>query len=439
MKRLPILFTVFTAALLLRLLLLFIDYSWDVNNHISWAEDLIRNRFSESFYTTISTNVFGSKYPNYPPLSLFLFYLLYPLQSFIHSLVWWANVTIPVFPSQLIFFVESKTFLAGLFKIPSILADFGIVWLLILFAKKLIKGLSQRQEIYIALLFLFNPIVFYNSAFWGQIDSIPLFFLLSSLYLGMFTKQTILSILIIVISLLIKPNTIIYLPVYTYVLIIKNHSWKSIFLGGTVSLLLFYISFIPFNSNPGNILSPFILYWKYILDAQSLSLVSNGAFNFWVLILLHSDIVDSTLVGQLLSYKIVGYFLFIGNLSLSFYYIMKDKNVNNGIIYGFFFTSLTAFLFLTRMHERYVILLLPFLVLMVIQNKKLWPWFIVLTVAGFLNMYNSWPVPTIPGLKPLLENQIVYKFIAVAFIICFIGNLILYRFEKVLKNVRRKI
>src|SRR3989338_9814267 len=101
----------FVLGLLLRFSLLFIDYSWDINNHIVWAKDLWQRGFS-GFYETPSSEVYATIYPNYPHLSLFIFYLVYPLQSFIYSIAWWLNLTIPLFPSKLIFFIQSRAFLA---------------------------------------------------------------------------------------------------------------------------------------------------------------------------------------------------------------------------------------------------------------------------------------------------------------------------------------
>jgi len=101
-----------------------------VNNHIAWAKDLYIRGF-QGFYEKQSSEVYATLYPNYPPLSLFIFYLVYPLQSIIYKIAWWLNLAIRVFPSNLIFFIQKRILLAAMFKLPAIAADLGIAWLIL--------------------------------------------------------------------------------------------------------------------------------------------------------------------------------------------------------------------------------------------------------------------------------------------------------------------
>ena len=59
----------------------------------------------------------------------------------------------------------------------------------------------------------------------------------------------------------------------------------------------------------------------------------------------------------------------------------------------FFLIAFIAFLFLTKMHERYSLLPLPFLLLATLMNRKLLKWFIILSLISLFNLYHSWPVP----------------------------------------------
>ncbi len=406
------------AALLLRFGLVFIDYSWDVNNHITWAEDLIRYGFSEDFFSTISTKAFGSLYPNYPPLSLYLFYALYPLQAVIHAVVWWLNTTVPVFPSNLIFFIETKTFLAGIYKIPSIITDFAVAWLLFVFARKLHHSKTGTILQFIAIAFLLNPVVFYNSAFWGQIDSMPIFFALAALYLVLYTKMPVLSMLLFTAGLLIKPNTFVYIPVYVYILL-RNYSLRTLTIGALASYLLFYVSYIPFNSNLLDITAPLKLYYEKVLQAQSLSSVSNGALNFWALVLPSSGIPDADMILGIANYRVLGYLLFLFFSALTIWRLVKSKE-KESIVKGLFFTSLAGFLLLTKMHERYVILYLPFLVLLTWKDKRYLRWLVLLTALGFLNMYKNWPVPRFQELINILNADIVIRLISAGHVLSFL-------------------
>lgn len=89
-----------------------------------------------------------------------------------------------------------------LLRVPSLLADLGIGWMLYSWA-----GLLA------AALFLFNPAVLYNSSFWGQMDAINNFFFL--LAIGLLWKRKIAaSALSLAASLLMKFSLVFVLPLY---------------------------------------------------------------------------------------------------------------------------------------------------------------------------------------------------------------------------------
>lgn len=93
----------FLLGLLVRLLLIFYDYSWDVNNHMVWAKDLL-NRGSSGFYETQSSNVFAYLFPNYPPFAIFIFATMSLLQPFIHSIYCFSIFIFLCFPQILFSF-----------------------------------------------------------------------------------------------------------------------------------------------------------------------------------------------------------------------------------------------------------------------------------------------------------------------------------------------
>ena len=154
--------------------------------------------------------------------------------------------------------------------------------------------------------------------------------------------------------------------------------------------------------------------------------MSNSAFNFWTLILPNAWIPDTQKILGSLTYSAVGYLLFAGSLFISFFFVLKDKNFNRAVLYDLFFSSICSFLFLTKMHERFVIYFIPFLVLLVVQNRKLLPLYVLLTIVGFLNMYNSWPVPRIEFVKKVLENGVGYRFVSLVILGCWVWVLVEY-------------
>ncbi len=411
--------------IILRLLLLFPDYAFDVNNHIVWAKDLFNRGFGNFFFTQ-SSEVYGTHFPNYPPLSLFIFYLIYPLSLVIYKFFWFLNINISIFPSNLMLFIEQMRFTAGLFKLPSILADFGIAWLIYLFAKK-ITPKNKKLHLLSLSLILFNPVFFYNSSFWGQIDAIPIFFVLWSLYMLIYTKKYLQSAVLFTLSLLVKPTSLVFLPFYLVFLIYK-FGWLNFIKSLLISNIIFLFSFIPFLKNPIYVFSGYKIYFERIISAQSLPFVTNSAFNIWSMITGFNGTKDTQLFLFNISYRNWGYLITSVFFAYIIFYYLKNKEKINSLYYSLFLCSFASFLFLTKMHERYIILILPFLLILMIKNHRFLLWYVALSIIGFLNMYRSWPVPKSEFLLSLLNNYYVYEFLSLLNVIIFL--FLLHKFKK---------
>lgn len=403
---------IFISGLLLRFSLLFVDFGWDVHNHIAWAQDLTERGF-HNFYDIQSSEVYASLYPNYPPFALFLFYIFYALNTFIFKLLWLLNVMFSFFPSAVIFFIQKRAFVAGVLKIPAIFADMGLAWVCYLFAKKLIPY-DKKLPFFSASTILFNPAFFYNSALWGQIDSIPLFFLMWSFFICVYTKKYIISGLLFTASILVKPTTLIFFPVHV-VLFTWCYGLRKGIKALIVGLSFFWVSFLPFFGDSFSFFSPFDLYFKKIISAQSLAFVTNGAFNFWVLITGFDGIRDISVFIFGATYRIWGYVIFSTlTVWVIFILIKAQKKKLFTFFYAFFLSAVISFLFLTKMHERYTMLSLPFLLMMSILNSHYKKWFYIFSLLSLINIYHSWPVPRI---------ELVVRFLSVPFVFMTLSGL----------------
>lgn len=174
--------------LTLRLILLFLDFGFDVNNHIVWAKEAIKYGLP-GFYERAQVERFTTTYPNYSPLAIFLFIIAYGLYQFVFKATWRVNLWLPLFPSKLVIFLEKRQALAGFMKLPAVFFDLALVVLIY----RWIRMKKDKNNIFGPLaavsFILFNPGFFYNSSYFGQIESIPLFFILLSLYLLFFSKM----------------------------------------------------------------------------------------------------------------------------------------------------------------------------------------------------------------------------------------------------------
>ena len=430
-KSSKILFFVFIFGFLLRLGLMFLDFSWDVNNHISWVQDLWRHG-PAGFYETRSGEVFATPYPNYPPISIIFFSIFYPIQSFLFKIVWWLNTSIPAFPSKIVLFVESRGFLAGMLKWPAIFADLGLAYLVYRFAQKL----KAKNPLIFPALILFNPAFFYNSALWGQIDVIPIFLVLASVYLFLYGEKYlpphqlyilfqratrsmhnwcggVLSAVLFLLSILVKPTTLVWLPIYS-AFFIKKFGLKKSLQTLVVSLIIFWLVFLPFLTPTSKSLvwGPVTTFADKILTKQSLPFVTNGAFNFWVLITHFKGIKDTAPFLFGISYQMWGIILTGVTYLYLIFRFLKIKITAQSVFYSFFLTYLVSFLFLTKMHERYTMLPLVFILLASIKERRLSKWFWILSILSFLNLYHSWPVPMIAWFHNFLKLSAVHYTLA---------------------------
>ena len=395
------LFLLFFFGLIIRLSIIFVDYSWDVNNHMVWAKDFL-TRGPQNFYGIQSSNVFASLTPNYPPLAIFIFVVMRLFLPLIHGIYWWLNIHISIIPSNFIFFLEKIIFLAALMKIPAILADLGIALLIYLFAKKIIPK-NKKSQIIATSLVLFNPAFIFNSSLWGQIDSIPIFLVLSSVYFLLYTRRSIIPTVLFTLALLVKPTALVFLPVYIIFFVKKFGLKKSIF-SLFIANIIFCLFFFPFIKDKNIFLYPYEIYFNKILEAQSLPFVTNGAFNFWVLITGMKEVKDIAPFVFGISYRYFGY-MTVGliNIFVILHFIRSKKIIEDFFI-ALFINTFAAFLFLTKMHERYSLLSLVFLLLFSLKKIKFINWFILLSAISLLNHYHSWAVPRIEFLVDIINS-----------------------------------
>jgi len=408
------LFLLLAGGFFLRLLLLYLDFSFDVNNHIVWGQDIFRHGF-QGFYDTPSSQAFGTAYPNYPPIAIYIFSATQYVSNILHAFLWQINVAVPLFPSKIMAFADTRIFVAGMYKLPAICFDIATSYLLFMFAKRIYPKKKSAPFIVVTLV-LFNPVVFYNSAYWGQIDIIPIFFAVLSIYILIYSKKYYLSALFFIIGILIKPTILLYAPVYS-LFFLKQYGVQNAVKALFLSVVFYYAAFLPFYSKGNFLLYPLITYTTKIMDTQSLQYVTNGAYNFWNLVAGVSGIRDSAVFLASASYRLWGYILWIG-LSV---FVMLKFHIKNDRVHAFFMSlflvSFAGFLFLTKMHERYLLLSLIPLTLLVPSSRMMVFGFTYVTIVGFLNLYHSWAVPHSPLLYAVTDNRLFMQSISLVNIV----------------------
>jgi Gpi18-like mannosyltransferase len=372
-------FWIFFVAFCFRLILSFLIWHPDLNNHIDWGI-----RFWQygpaKFYTE---NVWNFTWPNQPPGTIYMFAGIRKLFEFIFGIFWIINTKIPAFPSIVISFFETNLYPA-LIKLPAILADFGIAYLIYKWTNK--KWAS--------LIFLINPVIWYNSSVWGQYDSVINFFALLAFYL-LNKKKLLFAIIAFILSIYIKASLLIFAPIFLIIAIRQKYSFKKYILSLVLSLIVVALVTLPFSQ--GEPFSWLYYLYKDKVFIDQLHVVSANAFNLWGAIF---GVKDSAVeIKDFLpffgfTYQIWGYILFIISYIPLLYKVYRNNDLKV-VAWTLALTAFASFMLLTNMHERYLYPLFPYLTILltmgVVANWEYW----LITAISLLGMYNFWFTPKI--------------------------------------------
>ncbi len=379
-KKLIILFIV---AFVFRFFLIFIAYHGDLNNNISWGNALLRYG-ANGFYEQKSW-LFSA--PNQPPLYILLFGLTSWIYQSITNLAWHLNNNVGIFPSSLVWFWQDHGMVI-LVKLPSILSDLGIGYLIY----KLTKRFS------LAVLWLFNPITWYNSSIWGQTDPIVNLLGLISIFF-LFKKKLVPSMLFFIISVLFKGSLAIFLPVILVVWILQKHKlklWiKAILISG-MTVVLVTFAYHPYLDLP---IWLFNLYTQRFFPGEIGDLSAN-AFNFWYLVN-PGKVLDSTLYFGLPA-RIWGDVITSIAIIITIVRLQKQKTEKN-ILYSLMIVAMITFLFMTRIHERYLYPFFPIATILIGFIPELLIAYVILSITFLLNMYNLFWAPSIGVLEKTMQ------------------------------------
>ncbi|RJR25693.1 hypothetical protein C4578_01145 [Candidatus Microgenomates bacterium] len=372
-------------ALIVRLIFIFGHYHPDLGNHLDWGNRLWEYG-AKNFY---GSSVWTVSWPNQPPGTMYLWGLLSKVNQGIFNVFWYVNLNIPAFPSFIIPFLE-KSLHPALVKLPSVLAELGIGWLIYQFL--LHFGLKKKKALSGAALFLFNPVIVYNSAVWGQTDGVVNFFALFAFFLTL-KKKYLWGILAFMFSIYVKLSLIIFLPLFLLLLWREKVPVAKIILNFTLSFLFIVLISLPFtHGNPVLWLKG--LYQARIIGGQGNMLTAN-AFNLWAIIfgidLSRPDV--GTFLN--LSYKIWGIILFSLGFVATIFKFEKNKFNNQSFFFSLALVSFFSFMFLTNMHERYLYPAFPYLALLTAWGFLPLAIYITISVIHLLNLYNLWFYPDI--------------------------------------------
>lgn len=372
----------------------FLIWHPDVLNHVDWGIRLFQ--YTPAKFFASDTNVWSFTWPNQPPGTIYIFAFIRKLYEWIFAFFWWININIPPFPSQIMLYFETNLYPA-LLQLPAILSDFGIAYIIFRIFKDRKK---EKLGIFGAILFLFNPVIWYNSAFWGQTDAIVNFFMLVSFYL-LFKKKLPLATLAFAISIFTKASLLIFAPVFLMVAVRQKYQVKKWVQAILLPALIIGIFTYPFSQS-----EPFSwLWWLYTkkIFVQQLQVITANAFNIWAAIAGIHERPHTLLLGPL-SYQSWGIIAYMISYIPALYLAYKKQD-EKSVFWSLSIVAFSTFMFLTNMHERYLYPLFPVFTILVTFDKKLLGLYVATSFVSLVNLYNFWFTPRIEPLVILMSAK----------------------------------
>lgn len=282
-----------------------------------------------------------------------------------------------------------------LLKLPSIISDAGI-GLCIYFI--VLKKTKRSNALLAASLFLFNPVVIYNSAVWGQTDAVNNFLFSLSLLL-LFRNKFFLSIFLYTVSLYIKLSLLALFPLLLiiYIRLLKYALTKLLFYFLISACLLFFFT-LPVSDNPVLWTTQFFIHNA----GGEMPYITNSTFNFWS-VLFNPDsfslVPVSTAVYYGLPLSVWAYILFGVVVIPLFIRLIKSKLFDESVVMEtLYIASFAVFLFLPRMHQRYLYPVFPLFATVIGLQKKKYTEYVLLSLLNFINLYIVWhPIDFLPN------------------------------------------
>ncbi len=318
----------------------------DVDAWFAWALRLNELGFG-GFYSE-------QTWTNYTPGFLYILYLFGLLKNLF-------QITDPAF------FV--------ILKLPSIIAEVLLGFLIYSIVS---KRASRKLALLASSFILFNPALIFNSAIWGQIDGFLSLFLVSSIFF-LNKDKFVLSSIFFGLAFLIKPQAIALAPVfilYAFKNRLSFSKFSKLILPGLLTVFILAYPFFP--SSPFDGLIKLVL--KMSGDYSGISLF---ALNFWGIFGFWQSDSQKFLA---LTFQHWGVVLFVFYWAmLIFLYLRKridEFSLAALATLGFYFLP-------TRIHERYLYPVIPFLIIAFAQFKTNYKFYLIsaLSLIHLVSLY----------------------------------------------------
>lgn len=317
------------------------------------------------------------------------------------------------------FFLPGLPFSSVIDPILKLAANFSDLLIGFLIFKTIKEKLSIKAAYTGAVFYIFNPSIIFNSAIWGQYDSVAILFLVLCIYFMLIKKSPIMCSVFFSIAWVVKPQSIELAP-FMLLFFLKNFKpiqWYYSLLAFLTTTIIMFLPFFP--NNP--------LHGIYYVNAGSTNLfncTTCNALNFWGIFGNWQNDMNLFFNISMLNW---GFIL----LSAFLLMIFSLRKLKGNILYLTISVSMLAFfMLLTRMHERYMSYFFPFLLIsaILLKSKALIGFYIFFSLIFLLNLYlpysyynNSVGITNLPFNNLITSN--LFSFIS---LIAFLGFVFLF-------------
>ncbi len=389
-------------------------FRWDFDTWKKWAYSIDKVGFAR-FYDEVN-------WCDYMPGYLYVLWLLQKIHS-----------TFPQFSDEI------------LFKLPANIADLGIS-LLIFFALK--RMTNVKSAMLASLVYFFNPASLSNSTFWGQVDSLHVFFLLISILLGV-SEHFVTSSVFAVIAFMIKPQSIVIFPIIGFLIIRdvvrrrkEDRAVLRTFLLAIkiisaliVTIVLITLPFIWDELTENSVLGVFketVIFIKerFYKAYSGYEYTSVNAFNFWGWI--HGMWKSDQIKFLNITYQRWGAIVFGIFYALILCLLLTSdlikqysgcKEFRYRIFQAITLIFLALFLFVTRAHERHLLPAVMFFTLIAFHSSWYLFFYAVISLSYVVNMsyayLEEYPILFFSSsmIKPFIP--VIVIFLSVVFLLVF--------------------
>ncbi len=372
---------VFIAVLLVALFIRFyfldkyLDVSGDLLLAADWGEKYWK--YGSKDYYFVQNWYYAP--PNYPPLINFYYAYAYKAFDYKYLFAQLHNV-IKIPPAAFIVYYYKWGYFTNL-KLLGIVCDILAGILIYKLVLRLLK--DKTASIISSALYLLNPITIVLSSVWGQVDSAVALFGTASILL-LLNKKYWWSPLLFTAGLLLKPNWILFAPLYIFIYLLGGPKLKNIVTSLFSVIVLLVVLAFPFSDNP-------ISFYTWFIKERIMTTIaasphaSVSAFNFYTTFLkIDYDLATYKVLG--LPMKLFGQAVFSLIYLSGLYYLWKNKPKVENVLKVIALIGFGFFVFMPGMLERYFFPILIPLAVLAAGSKKILLMYLSLTITFTVNV-----------------------------------------------------